>query len=132
MSKRCLYCYQILQENETDFHATCSKKIFGVPIPPVLPYSEENMNELAAQIIQSQTTVTGVQPKLSLHLASAEQPKFAKRFTIVGMWGGYILKPPSSHYPHLPEVEDLSMHLANLAKISRLAQQFCYFLCAFP
>ncbi|MBK7370900.1 MAG: HipA domain-containing protein [Saprospiraceae bacterium] len=117
MSKRCLYCYQILQENETDFHATCSKKIFGVPIPPVLPYSEENMNELAAQIIQSQTTVTGVQPKLSLHLASAEQPKFAKRFTIVGMWGGYILKPPSPHYPHLPEVEDLSMHLANLAKI---------------
>lgn len=117
MIKRCLYCYQILQNNETDFHATCSKKIFGVPIPPELPYSEENMNDLATQVIHSQTTVTGVQPKLSLHLASAEQPNLAKRFTIVGLWGDYILKPPSPHYAHLPEVEDLTMHLASIAKI---------------
>ena len=117
MRKRCLYCYQILQENETDFHETCSKKIFGVPIPPELPYSEENMNELASQVIQSQATVTGVQPKLSLHLASAEQPHLAKRFTIVGMWGGFILKPPTPHYQNLPEVEDLTMHLASIAKI---------------
>jgi serine/threonine-protein kinase HipA len=117
MSKRCLYCYQRLDENETDFHSSCSKKIFGVTIPPVLPYSENNMEELAAQVIQTQATVTGVQPKLSLHLASAEQPKLAKRFTIVGMWGGYILKPASPHYPQLPEVEDLTMHLASIAKI---------------
>jgi serine/threonine-protein kinase HipA len=117
MSKRCLYCYQLLFENETDFHSHCSKKIFGVTIPPVLPYTENNMEELAAQVIQTQAAVTGVQPKLSLHLASAEQPNLAKRFTIVGMWGGYILKPASPHYPELPEVEDLTMHLANIAKI---------------
>ena len=117
MSKRCLYCYQYLNESETDFHSRCSKKIFGVSVPPILPYSEANMNELAALVIQSQATITGVQPKLSLHLASAEQPNLAKRFTIVGMWGGFILKPPSLHYPHLPEVEDLTMHLAALAKI---------------
>jgi len=117
MSKRCLNCYQILKENEIDFHAACSKKIFGVSIPPELPYSEDNMNELASQVIQSQVTVTGVQPKLSLHLESSEQPNLAKRFTIVGMWGGFILKPPSHHYPHLPEVEDLTMHLASMAKI---------------
>ena len=116
MSKRCLYCYQLLDENETDFHSSCSKKIFGVTIPPVLPYSENNMEELAAQVIQTQATVTGVQPKLSLHLASAEQPNLAKRFTIVGMWGEYILKPASPHYPQLP-VEDLTMHLASIAKI---------------
>lgn len=117
MSKRCLYCYQLLHENEIDFHASCSKKIFAVTIPPVLPYSENNMEELAAKVIQTQTAVTGVQPKLSLHLASAEQPNPAKRFTIVGMWGGYILKPQSPHYPQLPEVEDLTMHLASIAKI---------------
>jgi serine/threonine-protein kinase HipA len=73
--------------------------------------------ELGTQVVKSQATVTGVQPKLSLHLASAEQPHLAKRFTIVGMWGGYILKPPSPHYTQLPEVEDLTMHLASLAKI---------------
>jgi serine/threonine-protein kinase HipA len=117
MSKRCLYCYQLLNENETDFHASCSKKIFGVTLPPVLPYSENNMEELAAQVIQTQAAVTGVQPKLSLHLATAEQPNLAKRFTIVGMWGEYILKPSSPHYPALPEVEDLTMHLASIAKI---------------
>lgn len=117
MTKRCLYCYQLLNENEIDFHSRCSKKIFGEPVPPVLPYSENSMEELAAQVIQSQTTVTGVQPKLSLHLASADQPNLAKRFTIVGMSGGYILKPPSTHYLNLPEVEDLTMHLASLAKI---------------
>ena len=117
MSKRCLYCYQILVENETDFHSSCSKNFFGVTIPPILPYSENNMKELAAQVIQTQTAVTGVQPKLSLHLASAKQPKLAKKFTIVGMRGGYILKPASPHYPELPEVEDLTMHLAKIAKI---------------
>ena len=117
MSKPCLYCYQLLNENETDFHASCSKKIFSVTLPPVLPYSEKNMEELAAQVIQTQAAVTGVQPKLSLHLTSAEQPNLAKRFTIVGMWGEYILKPSSPHYPALPEVEDLTMHLASIAKI---------------
>jgi len=118
MSKRCLFCYQNLSKLEIDFHPACSKKIFGVSIPPVLPYTERNMDELAAQIIRTQTALTGVQPKLSLHLTPAEQPNQAKRFTIVGMWGGYILKPPSKHYPQLPEVEDLTMHLASMAKIS--------------
>lgn len=118
MNKRCLYCYLKLDTDEVDFHAVCCKKMFGTSIPPDLPYREDEMEELAKQVIQSQTTVTGVQPKLSLHLASAKAPNRPKRFTIVGMWGGYILKPPSQHYPHMPEVEDLTMHLANIAKIN--------------
>ncbi len=117
MNNRCLYCYQILQKHENEFHAACSKKIFGVTAPPELPYSEDNMHELAAQVIQTQAAVTGVQPKLSLHLSSAEKPNLVKRFTIVGMWGGFILKPPSPHFIQLPEVEDLTMHLASIAKI---------------
>ncbi len=117
MSLQCLYCYQTLQADETDFHASCSKKMFGVSIPPQLPYAEDEMNELASRVIQSQTIVTGVQPKLSLHLASPEKPNLAKRFTIVGMWGGFILKPPTQHYIQLPEVEDVTMHLASIAKI---------------
>lgn len=115
---RCLYCYQKLNKDEYDFHPTCSKKMFGVPISPILPYSEDKMEELAKEVIQSQTTVTGVQPKLSLHLALDKQPDHVKRFTIVGMWGGYILKPPTAHYMHLPEVEDLTMHLATITKIA--------------
>lgn len=116
--KKCLYCYLPLSDNEIDFHASCSNKIFGQPTPPELPYSEDKMEELATQVIKSQMTVTGVQPKLSLHLSPGANKKEPKRFTIVGLWGGYILKPPTSHYPQLPEVEDLTMHLATIAKIS--------------
>ncbi len=115
--KRCLYCYQPLTGNETDFHPTCSRKIFDQPSPPELPYTEAQMADLALKVIQTQVTVTGVQAKISLHLQTPEGSRDPKRFTIVGLWGGYILKPPTGHYPQLPEVEDLIMHLASLAKI---------------
>ncbi len=115
--KRCLYCYQLLGPTETDFHASCSKKIFGRSTPPDLPYTENQMEELATQVIRSQMTVTGVQPKLSLEIVSGEKKTESQRFTIVGLWGGYILKPPTADYPQLPEVEDLTMHLAEIAGI---------------
>jgi serine/threonine-protein kinase HipA len=117
MTERCLYCYKPLAPEEKDFHAACSKKIFGQPVPPVLPYSEEQLESLAAEVIKTHTTVTGVQPKISLHLTKGDDTQATKRFTIVGLWGGYILKPPTPNYPHLPEVEDLTMHLASVAKI---------------
>jgi len=114
---RCLYCYQPLGATEKDFHAACSKKMFGQPIPPELPYSTSEMDKLATEVIKNHVTVTGVQPKISLHLAATDDKQAPKRFTIVGLWGGYILKPPTAHYPQLPEVEDLTMHLAALARI---------------
>ena len=114
---KCLYCYQPLGEHETDFHPSCSRKIFGQPIPPILPYSEAQMEDLAMEVIRSQMTVTGVQPKLSLDLVRGANKQEPRRFTIVGLWGGYILKPPTPNYPQLPEVEDLTMHLASIAKI---------------
>ena len=115
MEKRCLYCYQLLAESATDFHAKCSRKIFGSAIPPELPFSEEEMEPLAKTVIENQTGLTGVQPKLSLHLNTEKNGP--GRFTIVGLWGGYILKPASFNYPQLREVEDLTMHLAQIAKI---------------
>lgn len=72
------------------------------------------MDALAKEVIATQTTLTGVQPKISLHLQDHEG---CKRLTIVGLWGGYIFKPQTEYYPHLPEVEDLTMHLAEQNKI---------------
>lgn len=115
--KRCLYCYKDLSENEVDFHSKCSRKIFGQPSPPELPFSETQMEELALQVVRSQVAVTGVQPKISLDISSGKNKNEPKRFTIAGLWGGYILKPPTQNYPQLPEVEDLTLHLASLAKI---------------
>lgn len=114
---RCLYCYQLLADNELDFHSICSKKIFGQSTPPELPYSETQMEELALQVVRSQVAVTGVQPKISLDISSGQNKNEPKRFTIVGLWGGYILKPPTQQYSQLPEVEDLTLHLASIAKI---------------
>lgn len=116
--KRCLYCYKLLTENETDFHPSCCRKMFDQPVPPELPYSETQMADLALTVVRTQVTVTGVQAKLSLHLESPKGKRAPKRFTIVGLWGGYILKPPTGNFPQLPEVEDLTMHLARLAGIS--------------
>lgn len=112
---RCLYCYQELAEGEIDFHPRCANKIFGSKTAPLLPYTKADIKQLAEQVVRSQTTLTGVQSKLSLDISSsAGEPK---RFTIVGLWGRYILKPQTEQFKHLPEVEDLTMHLAQLAKI---------------
>ena len=113
MSK-CLYCYKELGEGEVDFHKRCSKKFFGVPTAPELPYSLDELDSLAAQVIKSQTTLTGVQAKLSLHL---DRHEGSKRLTIVGLWGDFIFKPQTQSYKTLPENEDLTMHLAEIAKI---------------
>jgi serine/threonine-protein kinase HipA len=113
MSK-CLYCYKELGEGEVDFHKACSKKFFGVPMAPELPYSLDELDSLAAQVIKSQTTLTGVQAKLSLHL---DRHEGSKRLTIVGLWGDFIFKPQTQTYKTLPENEDLTMHLAEIAKI---------------
>lgn len=113
---RCLYCYKKLENGEKDFHKTCSRKIFGSPNVPELPYTHKDLTELAKEIIRSQTTLTGVQAKLSLDLKRKKNDT-PDRFTIVGLWGRYILKPQTDLYPNLPELEDLTMHLAELAKI---------------
>ena len=111
---KCLYCYQPLQENQKDFHPQCAKKIFGVQEAPLLEYKYDELDHLAEQVIRAQTSLTGVQPKLSLNFNKHEG---TNRLTIVGLWGDYIFKPQTADYPQLPENEDLTMHLAECAKI---------------
>lgn len=123
--ERCLYCYQPLEQHEIDFHSRCSKKIFGTVIPPVLPYSKADIESLALEVVRSQVTITGVQPKLSVDLEKEKGGE--KRFTIVGLWGGYILKPQTEQYANLPENEDLTMHLARLAKINTVPHSLIRF-----
>ena len=78
-------------------HPACIKKFFGTAALPALDYTTEQLDRLALQIIQDQTSLTGVQPKLSLHLNEHEG---CKRLTIVGLWGGYICKPHIEVVPH--------------------------------
>lgn len=115
MSK-CLYCYQELEDGQQDYHPGCARKIFGSETAPFLPYTRENMSELARQVIRTSASVTGVQAKMSLDVNRGGKSEPAK-FTIVGLWGKYIFKPQSSKYPCLPELEDLTMKMAEAAHI---------------
>lgn len=111
---KCLYCYRPLEKEEKDFHPKCAKKFFGTEKVPSLDYTCEDLEELAIQVIKDQTSLTGVQPKLSLHLKEHEG---SQRLTIVGLWGSFICKPQTVLFDLMPETEDLTMHLAELAKI---------------
>jgi serine/threonine-protein kinase HipA len=115
MSK-CLFCYQELEEGQVDYHPACARKFFGSDTAPILPYSRENMSELARQVIRTSASVTGVQAKMSLDVNRGGKNEPAK-FTIVGLWGKYIFKPQSGKYPCLPELEDLTMKMAEVARI---------------
>lgn len=110
MSK-CLFCYKDLGDSQVDFHPSCARKIFGRTLAPVLPYSRDNMSELAKQVIRSSTSVTGVQTKMSLGLDRGHRNE-PDRLTIVALNGDYILKPQSDKYLHLPELEDVTMKMA--------------------
>ena len=115
MSK-CLYCYQELEDGQVDYHPACARKFFGSKTAPILPYTRENMSELARQVIRTSASVTGVQAKMSLDVNRGGKNEPAK-FTIVGLWGKYIFKPQSGRYPCLPELEDLTMKMAEAAHI---------------
>jgi serine/threonine-protein kinase HipA len=117
MNKKCLYCYKPLSAHEHGYHAKCAKALFGSAKVPVLPYTRDNIEELALQILAQNTSVTGVQPKLSLDINRGGKNE-PDKLTIVGLWGNYILKPQSVKYDSMPELEDVTMKLAAAAGIS--------------
>ncbi len=117
---RCFYCYQTIGEDAGDFHPACARKIFGTTEPPELPFDLAATTAGGKKLVLGRIALTGVQPKLSLEIEKVSTGSTHRRFTIVGAagaWGDYILKPPSSRYEALPENEDLSMHLAEIAGI---------------
>lgn len=108
----CLFCYKTVEAD--DYHPNCSKKFFGTTTVPTLELDKEKLDKLAQITVNERLALTGVQPKISLSL---KVDKGNRRLTLVGLWGDYILKPQSPDYAFMPEVEDLTMHLAKLFKI---------------
>ncbi|SDM23373.1 serine/threonine-protein kinase HipA [Pedobacter steynii] len=90
--------------------------MFGITELPVLTLDKNLLNDLAKTTVNNRISVTGVQPKLSVELEDVKGAE--KRLTIVGLWGNYILKPQNIHYEQMPEVEDLTMHLAEIFKLN--------------
>jgi serine/threonine-protein kinase HipA len=112
MKNRCLYCYEPL-DGEVDFHKKCSQTFFGSNAAPSIPYTSNQMAELAKETVERSVAVPGVQAKLSMSLVKATKENSDHRLTVVGALGGnYIFKPPSEDYPEMPQNEHLSMRIA--------------------
>ncbi len=106
-----MYCYKEM-EGETDYHPKCSLVFFGTKTPPQLPYTLDQMSELAKEVIGRRISVPGVQAKLSMSLVKEERGRNS-RLTVVGALGGnYIFKPPTTDYPEMPQNEHVTMRIA--------------------
>ncbi len=114
--KKCLYCYEELSAGESDFHPCCAERIFGRKAAPSFPYTRDNIDSLALEVLRTSASVPGVQMKISLEINRGGRNE-QDRLTIVGLWGNYILKPQSPTYTSLPELEDLTMKMASVSGI---------------
>ncbi len=112
MENRCLYCYESVEAGH-DFHEKCSLEFFGTPVPPVIEYSLDQMDELVKHMVERSIAIPGVQAKLSMSLVKNAKGKSDSRLTVVGALGGqYIFKPPSESFPEMPQNEHLTMRMA--------------------
>jgi len=109
---KCLYCCKEVN-NGTDFHEKCASEFFGFKEAPVIPYSMNEMEELAKNVVERSISVPGVQAKLSMSLVKDTLKDNNNRLTVVGaLDGNYIFKPPNNNYPEMPENEHLTMRMA--------------------
>ena len=96
-----------------DFHRKCSVAFFAAKTPPHIPYSLDQMADLARNIVERSVAVPGVQAKLSMSVVKETQENSDTRLTVVGALGGqYIFKPPSDQFPEMPENEHVTMRIA--------------------
>jgi serine/threonine-protein kinase HipA len=115
--QRCLVCCGELADGDPpDYHARCCRSLFGRSSPPAIDFGMDAIEDLARREVNQRIAVTGMQRKLSLDLEPAGSGT-AARLTFVGLWGRFVLKPPSPEYPEMPELEHATMRLASLAGI---------------
>ena len=123
MSKKlCFCCGKEIEEGL--WHKKCIEEFFGGTELPDIFLNKGELEKIAISQINDSKAVAGVQEKLSLHLDLSNKKR--PRLTIVGFPSGYILKPQSSTYKHLPEFEHTGMLLANLCNISVVKHGLIY------
>ncbi len=115
---KCLYCYDPLRADEEHYHQACSKRFFGQAYVPKFEYDKEALADLAQQFLNANMAVTGVQAKVSLSWHRKQERNALKKLTIVGLYGDYILKPPSDYYRSLPELEACTMKMAEVCGLN--------------
>lgn len=116
---KCLCCNKEITAESADarsgWHRKCAKRFFDSDLVPELKISDEELARLTNETVSKGFTVPGVQKKLSIHLSKS--PDREMRITLVDHPTGFILKPQAYEYDNLPELEHLTMSLAELAGI---------------
>ncbi|MBY0543955.1 MAG: HipA domain-containing protein [Gammaproteobacteria bacterium] len=108
---RCPISYELIPVSQK--YSTVGLKLLSPRLSELhdLPFTMSELRSEAAQRA-GKMSIQGVQPKVSALLNIVNN-----QFEIVDINGHYILKPPSEHYPELPQNEDLTMHLASMIGI---------------
>ena len=104
--ERCLSCHKPAPELKEGYHRRCARKLFDTNWVPAIPFSSADIVNQAGKMI-GKISISGVQPKLSVHLDRKE-----KVLSVVDTGGHFILKPQVEQFGNLPENENLCMNIA--------------------
>ena len=110
MTERCLSCHGLDPELEGGYHKRCTRKLFGTNWVPTIPFQSGDIVSEAQKMV-GKISISGVQPKLSVHLNRKR-----KVLEVVDSGGYFILKPNIERFSHLPENENLCMNIAGSFK----------------
>ena len=109
-NRHCRICLQSGLPEGSDYHKKCIHTLFGSGSIPDLEFGMDEVEKLAKKVIRSRVTIPGVQTKLSVDIRKSAD--HASKFTLVGLWGRFILKPPTAKWPELPADEHYTMAMA--------------------
>ena len=110
---RCLKCYQSTQDEDGAMHEACALELFGTNSAPRLSLPPEAIEVAARQQLGAGRGLTGVQRKFSADIDIED-----RRILLGDVLAGYLIKPQTPEYPNLPELEALTMRLAQLAGLN--------------
>lgn len=106
----CLCCGKELNGNEeSQWHKACIRRFFNTNSLPEINFDPKGIESLVLKNEFQGFTVPGVQKKMSLHLSIEKKQN---RLTLIDYPTGYILKPQVEEYESLPELEWISMRMA--------------------
>lgn len=109
---KCLYCCKEVK-NGIDFHEKCASGFFGFKKAPEIPYSLNEPEDLAKNVVERSIAVPGVQAKLPVSLVKDASKGSNNKLTVADVSGrNYIFKPPNDNYPEMPQNEHATMKMA--------------------
>ncbi len=93
-------------------HEACAEEVFGTSAMPRLSLPPDAAEEIARSQLRTGRGLTGVQRKFSGNLDQTD-----RRILLSDVLSGYLIKPQTPDYPNLPELEAVTMRLAELVNL---------------